>query len=167
MLKAKLSDKKRIELVEKHLRPDNCELLVVPKINNEIWSIMYQSKQKDITVQKMQKTLITALVPVINVVEKLVSTDQKNENLDTDEIVMDLMDAVSLMANVSQEISYRRRESIRQDIGEKYTELCSRQTPITGKLFGDDVDEEIKRIDKTKNLGKNLGAYNKEGSKSF
>jgi hypothetical protein len=60
MLKAKLSDKKRIELVEKHLRPDNCELLVVPKINNEIWSIMYQSKQKDITAQKMQKTLITA-----------------------------------------------------------------------------------------------------------
>jgi hypothetical protein len=34
-------------------------------------------------------------------------------------------------------------------------------------LFGDDVDEEIKRIDKTKNLWKNLGAYNKEGSKSF
>ena len=77
MLKGKLSDKKRIELVEKHLRPDNCELLVVPKVNKEIWSIMYQSKQKDITAQKMQKTLITALVPVINVVEKLVSADQK------------------------------------------------------------------------------------------
>jgi hypothetical protein len=51
---------------------------------------------------------------------------------------------------------YRRQESIRQDIGEKYTELCSRQTPITGKLFGDDVDEEIKRIDKTKNLNVSL-----------
>jgi hypothetical protein len=34
------------------------------------------------------------------------------------------------------EISYRRCESIKQDIGEKYTELYSRQTPITGKLFG-------------------------------
>ena len=40
------------------------------------------------------------------------------------------------MANISQEMGYRRRESIKQDIGEKYTELCSRQTPITGKLFG-------------------------------
>ena len=155
MLKAKLSDKKRIEL------------LVVPKINNEIWSIMYQSKQKDITVQKMQKTLITALVPVINVVEKLVSADQKNQNLDTDEIVTDLMDAVSLMANVSQEISYRRRESIRQDIGEKYTELWSRQTPITGKLFGDDVDEEIKRIDKTKNLDKKPGCIQQRRQQVF
>jgi hypothetical protein len=48
-----------------------------------------------------------------------------------DEIVTDLMDTVSLMANASQEISYRRCESIKQDIGEKYTELCSRQTPIT------------------------------------
>jgi len=56
-------------------------------------------------------------------------------HLDTDEIVMDLMDAVSLMENVSQEMNYRRRESIKQDIGEKYTELCSRQTTITGKLF--------------------------------
>ena len=53
-----------------------------------------------------------------------------------DEIVTDLMDTVSLMANASQEISYRRCESIKQDIGEKYTELYSRQTPITGKLFG-------------------------------
>ena len=32
-------------------------------------------------------------------------------------------------------MSYRRRESIEQDIGEKYTELCSIQTTITGKLF--------------------------------
>ena len=57
-------------------------------------------------------------------------------HLDTDEIVTDLMDAVSLVANVSQKMIYRRRESIKQDIGEKYTELWSRQTPITGKLFG-------------------------------
>jgi hypothetical protein len=57
-------------------------------------------------------------------------------HLDTDEIVTDLMDAVSLVANVSQKMINRRRESIKQDIGEKYTELWSRQTPITGKLFG-------------------------------
>ena len=55
---------------------------------------------------------------------------------DTDEIVTDRMDAVSLMVNVSQEMIHRRRESIKQDIGERYPELCSRQTPITGKLFG-------------------------------
>jgi len=54
----------------------------------------------------MQKTLITAMVSVVNVVEKLVTADRKKESLDTDSIVTDLMDAVSLMANVSQEVSY-------------------------------------------------------------
>ena len=57
-------------------------------------------------------------------------------HLDTDQIVTDIMDAVSLVANDSQKMIYRRRESIKQDIGEKYAELWSRQTPITGKLFG-------------------------------
>jgi len=74
----------------------------------------------------MQKTLITAMVSVVNVVEKLVTADRKKESLDTDSIVTDLMDAVSLMANVSQEVSYKRRNSIRKDIGDNYTDLCSR-----------------------------------------
>ena len=59
-----------------------------------------------------------------------------------------------------------RRNSIRKDIGDKYTDLCSRQTAITDKLFGDDVDEEIKRIDKIKYLGRNLSGKDKE-DKSF
>lgn len=114
----------------------------------------------------MQKTLITAMVPVVSVVEKLVTGYKKKESLDTDSIVTDLMDAVSLKANVSQAVSYKRRNSIRKDIGEKYTDLCSRQTAKTDKLFGDDVDEEIKRIDKTKNLGRNMSSKDKE-DKSF
>lgn len=88
-------------------------------MNKEIWSIMFQSKQKDISWQKLQKTLITAVVPVINAVEKLVAAEKEKERVNTDDIVTDLMDAVVLMANVSQEISYKRRDSIKQDLGDK------------------------------------------------
>lgn len=166
ILKGNLSDKRRSELLDKHLRPENCAQLVVPRVNKEIWSIMFQSKQKDISWQKLQKTLITAVVPVINAVGKLVAAEKEKERVNTDDIVTDLMDAVVLMANVSQEISYKRRDSIKQDLGDKYTELCSRQTPITDYLFGNEVDEEMKRIDKTKSLGKNLSG-NDKNDKSF
>lgn len=138
----------------------------MPRVNKEIWSIMFQSKQKDISWQKLQKTLITAVVPVINAVEKVVAAEKEKERVNTDDIVTDLMDAVVLMANVSQEKSYKRHDSIKQDLGDKYTELCSRQTPITDYLFGNEVDEEMKRIDKTKSLGKNL-CGNDKNDKSF
>ena len=156
ILKSKLTDKKKSEIIERNLKPENCDLLTVPRVNKEVWNIMFSSKQKDLLLQKDQKTLIAAIIPIVYSVEKLISADEKQSRPDIDEIVNDLRDAVTLLTNTSQEMSYKRRDNIRKDIGDKYKAMCSRSTEITENLFGDNVEEQMKTIDKTSNLGKSM-----------
>ena len=48
-------------------------------------------------------------------------------------------DALALLGHVNIELSYRRRYAIKPSLNNEYSSLCSSQVPITGLLFGDEL----------------------------
>jgi hypothetical protein len=65
-----------------------------------------------------------------------------------------LSEALTILGQVQLNISLRRRYMIRPNLKKKYFNLCNVNTPITDKLFGDDLAKEIKNCDALSYIGK-------------
>ena len=111
MLRAKVSDEKMTEKPGRFKQPQNCENLVLPKVNPEIWSKMAsRAKSRDLNLQNVQSYhLIMGLVPVIQSLQKLYdwrkmakkAADKSVSISDEDlsGITSDLCDSFSLLAH--------------------------------------------------------------------
>ena len=52
---------------EKHLTPENCTKLDIPKINRELWSAHKEKHEADLAVQAVQKYVSLAMGPVLKI----------------------------------------------------------------------------------------------------
>ena len=84
MLRAKVSDEKMKEKAGRFKRPQNCENLVLPKVNPEIWSKMAcRAKSWDLNLQNVQIYLIMGLIPVIQSLQKMYDWRKMAKRLQT------------------------------------------------------------------------------------
>lgn len=66
----KAMDTKLKELYEKYKTPANCKYLCVPKVNSELWhDLSKEFKSKDLGLQELQKGIVKAAQPVIQLFE--------------------------------------------------------------------------------------------------
>ena len=158
MLRAKVSDEKMKEKAGRFRRPQNCENLVLPKVNPEIWSKMAsRAKSRDLNLQNVQVYLIMGLIPVIQSLQKLYNwrkmdkkTADKSVSIgdeDLSGITSDLCDSFSLLAHSNYQMCLLRREYIKPELNAQFRSLCS-SAPITSWLFGDDICGQIKDLQK-------------------
>ncbi len=134
------------EVIDKYPRPENCESLVVPKVNKIVWQQLKQSaRTTDSAMQKCQKLFTSAMYAIIQACEKV-----------TDDVRMILTHALVLAMSGNREFNLRRRELLRPSLNAKYTTLCNPSTPITSELFGDDISKEIDQVAKANQLGNKL-----------
>ena len=62
----KLSKDKIKERLEKHYRPENCEQLIINKVNPELFTSLHRNARSyDIKLQKMQNYNIKAAIPIV------------------------------------------------------------------------------------------------------
>ena len=81
-----------------------------------------------------------------------------------DEAKSSISDVIKLFGQAQFNISLRRRYMTRSFLKKKYSSLCSIQTPITGQLFGDDLNKEIKNCDTSVSVAReNYGSFNNRG----
>ena len=73
--------------------------------------------------------------------------------LEIDDLVRMRTDAVTLISHANHELAQRRREIIRPYLHKDYIDLCSQEVPVTGLLFGDDLQTELTRIRSTNRIG--------------
>ena len=140
-------------LCEKQVRPENCKFLMVPKINKELWvsSSMYKSlKDNDRKFQTTQSYLTAGFVPLVNLMDHLLKTNQPKE-------FEMAKDAFQLLAYAHRDITNSRRHHIRQGINEKYKQLCNDNTPLTCNLLGDDLESQLKSMDTLCKLSTDIG----------
>ena len=143
--KSKKDEKTRESLIEKHLRPENCELLLVPKVNKEIWRTLPSgTRNKDLEVQKPQKMVVNAMVPLLSVVDSVIREDPNGDNPSTNSLVDNVMDALAMLSHANDDLNALRRSSIRPSLHTDYRALCSAQNPVTENLFGDNITEQFK-----------------------
>lgn len=132
-----------LDLSKKYLRPENCDLMVVPKVNKEIWDVIpRQAHSSDVFLQEIQKSLISGLVPVVEMAENIA----KNKESDSSKTKTLIGDCLSLIGHAFFNISMKRRFNIRNNLNPRYQKICNGDIPVTSNLFGDNVMARVKEL---------------------
>ncbi|CAB3979217.1 Hypothetical predicted protein [Paramuricea clavata] len=159
----KLSDQKLKEKRDQYPRPDNCDRLVAPRINPEIWArIDHTAKQLDLRASTNQSNLAKAGVVVAKSTDKLLSLYQKDSKPEYRELITLNTDALALLGHASCEMSQRRRETLKPHLNKEYTTLCASHVPVTSFLFGDDLQGQLTNIRATNKVSNTISDARKQ-----
>ena len=143
----KLDDTHLKEKSEKYLRPINCDQLITPKINPEIWGRLdRQTRGKDLRLSSLQATLTKVGNITAQTTDLLLKACAENSKLDLESMIGMNTDALALLGHISFEVSQRRRDVIRPTLHKDYATLCASHVPITTLLFGDELQTQLNHI---------------------
>ena len=149
----KLSDDQLKEKAEKYLRPANCDKVVSPRVNPEIWAKLPRAvRGDDHKLFRVQNLLGTVTHLVVKATDMLLKAKSDPKKLKIDDLVRMNTDAVALTSHANHELAQRRRETIKPHLHRDYMELCSQEVPVTSLLFGDDLQTELTRIRATNKI---------------
>jgi hypothetical protein len=65
---------------------------------------------------------------------------------DMEELLKLNTDALALIGHSNQDLSQHRRDANRPHVNKQYASLCAPRVPITGKLFGDELQSQLNNI---------------------
>ena len=116
ILSTGLNDQAASSRKEKIKRPDNCKLLSVTKVNQEIWDIAHRStRSMDSRLQKMQELLIKGLIPIATLAGSVGEAMEGSSDLpDKNQVWDNLSSAMVLIAGANHELNMCRRDMLRQ-----------------------------------------------------
>ncbi len=145
----RLAEDKLKEKLKKYPTPANCNNVIVPKCNHEIWTNSLTSSHRfnDLSLQKTQCQVSKAANAIIQVCDELLAHKTNGGNaLNTNKLIGYTTDALALLGNARQEISQRRREAIKVKIPHRLHHLASNVPANSTLLFGDDINKRIQAI---------------------
>ena len=144
---SKLNDAKQKEKLDKYSRPENCDNLIVPRVNAEIWDkIDQKARQQDLRVSTIQKFIAKVGSILAMATDSLLKMRNDTSVPDIDQLVTMNTDALALLGHTMCELSIRRREAIRPHLHKDYASLCASHVPVTTELFGDDLQSRLNNI---------------------
>ncbi len=137
--------------------PENCQVLAVPKVNPEIWSLLPSNlRQKDFALQQFQQTMSTASVAVAKIADALFTTkDQISQSL-REYLLSSTMEAATVLAQAAEEMNKKRKNKIRPALNTEFTGICANSTTKGGLLFGDNFPELLRSSKASSQVVKNV-----------
>ena len=162
----RLDDAKFKSKMDKYDRPENCDRLLVPKVNPEIWAnIGNSTKSADLHIANFQKTLTKVGSALTHMTDALLELRSKLTSSDTEQVKMvnqvvtGNADALALLGHLNLDLSLHRRELIKPNLKKEYGALCSKRNPISDFLFGDDLQGQLTSITASNKIGQTTSAY--------
>ena len=132
--------------MEKYSRPSNCEKLIVPRVNAEIWDKLdNKTKHNDLRATSMQKILPKVGSILTFNTDKLLQM-RNAPSPDVDQLITMNTDALALLGHTMCELSMRRPDPIRPNLNNDYSSLFASHVPVTTYLFGDNLQTQINDI---------------------
>jgi hypothetical protein len=138
---------KRKSIMENYRTPKNCDQLVSPRVNPEIWGKLQNSvKRTDIKSSVLQDILLSVSSAIVNTMEALLESREKKALPNYKALLSTLTDSIALLGHVHKEMSFNRRDALRYHLNPEFRQACSRVVKPTGFLFGDDLSKTIQDI---------------------
>ena len=133
----------------KYNRPDNCEMIRVPRVNTPVWKTLeaYQ-RRHDVKITNIQKTC-AAVGSSLAYTLDMVYTAQ---------LIRHVADAAAILGHINTDLSLLRRELMRPKLHTDYRNLCNPDHPVTSLLFGDDLQKEMKDLKETSLIGSKVSS---------
>ena len=133
----------------------------MPKVNPEVWNkLKHVTRSADLRLANMQKVLVKVGSAVAKSTDSLLAIRADPEKTSASALTEKLgklvtynADALELLGHVNIELSYRRRDVIKPKLNNEYSSLCGSQVPITGLLFGDELQSQLNNIKATNKNG--------------
>ena len=169
VLRSKISGDKLKSKAECFKRPQNCENLIVPNVNAEVWRKMSsRAKSRDLNFQRVQLYLTKGLIPMVQCLQFLLNWRRNAKNnadrsvhisdIELSKVTSDLCDSFSLLSHSDYQLCLRRREFIKPELNSEFRSLCA-SAPITEFLFGNDICSQIKELQQANQLVSRLTQY--------
>ena len=137
-------------------RPSNVPAIVTPTVNEEIWGhIQKPCRSHDIKFQKAQSNNIKGLGALAKLASTLLEAKSNKTTVSASQCLRMCLDAFTLLASGNQELNNRRKEAIVPDLNTKFKNLAKNQ-PVTNKLFGDDLSQQVKNINETAKMSRSM-----------
>ena len=141
-LRAKPSESKCKELIERYTRPANMDNLQVPKTNEDVYELMDKGPIiVDTSVQKNQLLLSKVLIILTQLFEAF-DTDTRVMVRDHQEA---LEDALKMLISCFSGLNQVRKDVIRNNMGYPLSKMCTWEIPVGAtKLFDVELGKKIK-----------------------
>lgn len=164
----KLDETNLKEKSDKYLRPINCDRLIIPKVNPEIWGRLDRhTRGKDLKLSNLQTTLTKVGNITAQTTDMLLKARAEDGKVDVDNMVRMNADALALLGHISFEISQRTREAIRPTLHKDYATLCASHVPITNFLFGDELQTQLNHIRASNKISSTASPSNSANRRSY
>ena len=144
-------------LLTKYQTPSNLTELKVPRMNKEIWRLLGKWQRKsDLTMSSTQRCLMKAATAALKLNDYIPNNPRSVKQV----AMQTTADIISLMARVNQEITVKRKTTIRPCLKVDFKTL-STYTKATENLFGDNLTQDIKDIQVKRKIEEpsSYGAY--------
>ena len=160
IMNKRLSQRMDIKLLKdkmaKYNRPENCDLIRVPRVNEPVWkSLDSYRKRQDVKLSNIQKTCVAVGGSMAYTLDMLYKNKEKKE-LDIPALMRSLADTAAMLGHVNIDLSLVRREVMRPILNTEYRNLCNPDHPVTSWLFGDDLQNEMKDVKETNKIGNQM-----------
>ena len=106
--------------MEKYERPENCDKVLVPRVNQEIWArLSSQAKRNDLRLASVQNVLVKIGAILAQCADKLMTArlghtnGGKMSHEDMNGLLGLQIDALALLGHANYDLSLRRREGIK------------------------------------------------------
>ena len=131
----------------------------MPKVNLELWhDLSKESKSKDLGLQELQKGIVKAAQPVIQLFELAFKARNEKTPTDPNSFLPMLADATTFLGHASFLTSLKRREFLKPEIAKPYQSVCNKSNAITTRLFGDELPKYIKEIGEVNNISRKVSS---------
>ena len=140
------SNREKIEMrIKKYTRPKNCNKLITPKINFEIFKQLSQKEQTiDKVLANIQQSGIAASISIIQAIEEIRKMSALSAP-DANKILNILTDSMALQGHVFNGLNTHRRENLKFTFKSEFSALCSNRTEVEdGFLFGTNLSKTLK-----------------------
>ena len=135
------------DLYEKYKTPANYKYLCVPKVNLELWhDLSKESKSKDLGLQELQKGIVKASQPIIQLFDSTLKARKDKSSMDPNVLLPLLAEAVTFLGHASFLTSFKRREFLKPDIVKPFQSVSNKSNAITTCLFADELPKQIEEI---------------------
>ena len=149
MLK-KAMDSKLKDLYEKYKTPANCKYLCVPKVNSELWhDLSKESKSKDLGLQELQKGIVKASQPIIQLFDSALKARKDKSSMDPNVLLSLLADAVTFLGHASFLTSLKQREFLNQISLDLISLFVTSLTPLQLVCLGMNCPSILRRSERS------------------
>ena len=127
--------------------PQNFLFLPVPRVNNEIFSVLSQQARGDaVKLHKQEMSLVKVAVPLANMINELIKVkiDQPMSESLLVSLKQSASDALALLGAADSDLLQTRRDGIVPSLSGEYSQLRFNVEKGFPYLFGQNIDDRIR-----------------------